>query len=134
YPNKHISVSINYDGQPLVKNFFLPSFKEETDLQFFPEGGDLVAGVPNIVAFKATGADGLGRDVSGEIRDAGGKRVASFRSTHRGMGKLVFIPEAGMRYSARLTHPEGTEREYELPPVQEEGYLLHIDPADSLIR
>ena len=39
----------------------------DVDLQFFPEGGDLVEGVFSKVAFKAIGANGLGKKVKGEI-------------------------------------------------------------------
>ncbi|HYH55580.1 MAG TPA: MG2 domain-containing protein, partial [Anseongella sp.] len=69
YPNKYICTSINFDGLPFVKNFFLPSFSPEIDLQFFPEGGNLIAGIPNVVAFKAVDASGMGKEVKGIISD-----------------------------------------------------------------
>ncbi|TCS89952.1 TonB-dependent SusC/RagA subfamily outer membrane receptor [Anseongella ginsenosidimutans] len=134
YPNKYIRTSINFDGLPFVKDFFLPSFKVDTDLRFFPEGGELIAGVPNIVAFKAIDASGLGVGVKGVIRDEEGKKITEFESVHRGMGKFVLTPLPGQDYTAGISLPGGGTREYPLPEVQEEGYLLTIRPADSVIR
>lgn len=134
HPNKYIHTSINYDGLPLVRDFFLPSFAGEVDLQFFPEGGELISGVPNTVAFKAIDTRGLGVDVKGIIRDSDGGKVTGFESSHRGMGKLVLTPKAGELYTAHLLQPAGRDTAYKLPPVAEEGYLLNIQPGDSLIE
>src|SRR5207244_4035368 len=51
---------------------------EQTDLQFLPEGGNLVAGLPVKVGFKAVSEDGKGADVSGSILNTKGEAVASF--------------------------------------------------------
>jgi len=45
------------------------------DLQFFPEGGQLIAGVPSKVAFKAAGVNGLSIGLKGTITDNSGKTV-----------------------------------------------------------
>lgn len=39
----------------------IPIHEDKTDLQFFPEGGQLVDGLTSRVAFKAIGNDGLGK-------------------------------------------------------------------------
>ena len=40
---------------------------ENTDLQFMPEGGNLVAGIKSKVGFKAIAEDGKGTDITGKI-------------------------------------------------------------------
>jgi hypothetical protein len=45
-------------------------------LQFFPESGDLVTGVPSRVAFKATDRHGLPYDVKGNVVGGNGKSIA----------------------------------------------------------
>ncbi len=42
---------------------------EEIHLSFFPEGGEMVAGIMTRLAIKAIGTDGLSRSVSGSIVD-----------------------------------------------------------------
>ena len=95
------------------------------DVQFFPEGGNLVAGLENVVAFKATDYAGRGLDLEGQVLDAQNKSVASFRSSHLGMGSFAFTPEAGQRYRA-VVAPAGVPVAVPLPAVRTSGYTLHI--------
>jgi hypothetical protein len=52
----------------------------KTDLQFFPEGGTLLAGVPAKISFKAIGTDGLGITTEGTIIDEQGLGGHRYRS------------------------------------------------------
>ena len=52
----------------------------KADLQFFPEGGELVTAMVSKVAFKAIGPNGLGINVKGVITDNTNTLVASFAS------------------------------------------------------
>nr|GFD16514.1 hypothetical protein [Tanacetum cinerariifolium] len=98
----------------------------KVDVQFFPEGGSLVAELPAVVGFKAQAATGRGATISGQVLDAQNKPVgAAFKSQHLGMGRLSFTPAAGQRYHARVTLADGTNADYPLPAVQPSGYSLH---------
>ena len=101
------------------------------DVQFFPEGGNLVAGMPAVVAFKATAASGRGQDVRGQILDEGAAVVASFAAAHAGMGHVAFTPAAGQHYRARLALPGGGTADYPLPAPQASGYTLHVTDAGA---
>jgi hypothetical protein len=105
----------------------------KVDVQFFPEGGNLVAGLPSVVGFKAQAATGRGATISGQVLDAQNKPVgAAFKSQHLGMGRLSFTPAAGQRYHARVTLADGTTADYPLPAVQPSGYSLHVvDSGDA---
>jgi hypothetical protein len=70
------------------------------DVQFLPEGGKLLQGVSNLVAFKATDASGFGTDIKGSVRDESGAEVASINTDYKGMGIFFFKPEPGKRYRA----------------------------------
>ena len=96
------------------------------DVQFFPEGGNLVAGLPAVVAVKATAAGGQGLDVRGQILTEANAVVASFAMAHAGMGHFTFTPAAGQRYHARLTLPGGGLADYPLPAPLASGYALHV--------
>jgi len=105
----------------------------KVDVQFFPEGGNLVAGLPATVGFKAVAASGRGAAISGQVLDEQNKPVvASLGTTHAGMGRLSFTPAAGQRYHARVKLPDGTSGDYPLPAVQATGYALRVlDTGDS---
>ncbi|HEY0054626.1 MAG TPA: hypothetical protein VGB63_04645 [Pedobacter sp.] len=102
---------------------------ERLDLQFMPEGGDLVAGLPVRVAFKAVNEDGRGADVSGEIYNSKSLKITAFKSLHKGMGSFNFIPKAGESYFARVNLPNGKYRDYPLPLVKINGISLRVDNA-----
>ncbi len=105
----------------------------KVDVQFFPEGGTLVAGLPATVGIKAQAATGRGATVSGQVLDEQGKPVGTaFAASHAGMGRVSFTPAAGQRYHARVKLPDGTSADYPLPAVQPTGYSLHVaDAGDS---
>ena len=97
------------------------------DVQFFPEGGYLVEGLPGVVAYKATDASGRSLAVRGQVLNAQNAVVVSaFSSRHAGMGRFTFVPGTGQRYRARVTLPDGSTAEYPLPAVQATGYSLHV--------
>ena len=79
------------------------------DVQFFPEGGDLINGIKSQVAFKAIKPDGLGIDVKGSIIDNAGAVVATITTQHLGMGVFNLLPEAGKIYKAAITFPYGSK-------------------------
>ena len=104
---------------------------EDADVQFMPEGGDLVAGLPAHVGFKAVGEDGRGIDISGVIVDADQHQLVSFVSTHKGMGRFDLNVEAGKAYFANVTLPGGAVRQYPLAPATNSGTLLWVKNAQN---
>lgn len=107
---------------------------DDVDVQFLPEGGHLLAGVRTQVNFKAVGVDGYGRDVSGEVVGDDGKAVAFFVSSHLGMGRFEFVPEAGRSYHALVQAGDTTVKRVELPAVLDEGIALHAELRDSALH
>jgi len=102
----------------------LPSGK--TDMQFMPESGWLVAGIPSRVGFKAIGEDGLGVAIRGTIVDSREREVVSFQSLYRGMGVCSLTPVAGETYSALVPQPDGRVDRYSLPAVKKKGIVLRV--------
>jgi len=96
-------------------------------LQFMPEGGNLVAGLPAHVAFKAIKEDGLGTDVSGKIFNSNSQEVAEFQSTHRGIGTFDFTPLGNETYSARIELPDGSYNTYPLPAIKSTGITMRVN-------
>ncbi len=109
---------------------------ENTDLQFMPEGGHLVAGLLSIVGFKAIGEDGKEVPISGTIVNSKGEVINRFRSIHLGMGSFELRPVAGETYSAKVDFANGSTKTYPLPQVKPTGIVMHIDNVaknDSLL-
>jgi alpha-2-macroglobulin-like protein len=120
-----LNVQLGYGGQNEAISRPIPIVLNKIDLQFFPEGGNAVAGLPTRVAFKAVNEFGKPADVEGTIHDSQGQQVASFSSYHDGMGAFEFLPQGG-RYEARLSKPYTAEKAFPLPMLERSGYILHL--------
>ena len=120
-----------------IVNKYIPikSTSNETDVQFFPEGGDLITGVRSRVAFKAIGADGLGKTITGYIQDNENVKSANLSSKHLGMGVFAFIPQPGKTYEAVIKFTDGSEKKFKLPVAKPEGLSLSLTPNlnDSVV-
>ncbi|WP_025765234.1 TonB-dependent receptor plug domain-containing protein [Dyadobacter tibetensis] len=100
---------------------------EAFDLQFFPEGGQLIAGVSSRLSFKAVGADGHSVDVSGFVLSEKGDTLQSFFSEHLGMGRLAFTPLANTGYKVIAKSPSGSYRQFSFPAIASEGFNMVTD-------
>jgi len=108
---------------------------EKIDVQFLPEGGYLVGGLPAHIGFKAIGEDGKGVEVNGIITDHSQQQVAAFAALHNGMGNFDLTPLSGEHYTAIIALPGAKHKEFPLPAVKETGTVLQVSNAlerDSL--
>lgn len=102
----------------------------KTDLQFMPEGGSLISGMLNNVAFKAINEEGKGVDVAGGVYDSKGKKVAEFKSMHAGMGLFELNTEANQTYTAKVNY-RGKQLSFALPRVKSSGIMLKVNNTDK---
>lgn len=107
------------------------SFSGKPDIQFLPEGGQMIAGIKNTIAVKAIDTNGYGVDATGQILDEQNNELLVFTTQYRGMGKFDFLPEAGKQYSARV-EIDGQEYTYSLPSVQEKGITMSVSSIPIL--
>lgn len=96
-------------------------------LQFFPESGNLVAGLQSKVAFKATDSKGLPINVKGDIVDNTGKKLGTFNSIHDGMGFFILHPAQGEQYKAVWKDQFGKPQETALPNCLPQGVALKLN-------
>ncbi|HEY9196800.1 MAG TPA: TonB-dependent receptor, partial [Mucilaginibacter sp.] len=128
----NIITTIKYaEKKTAEKTIIIKAMSNKVDVQFFPESGSLVNGVNSNVAFKAVGADGLGVDVQGTIVDGQNNKVASFSSSHLGMGVFKLNPATGENYKARINFPDGSEGVFDFPKATDDGYVLAIDNQEE---
>ena len=101
------------------------------NIDFLPEGGHLIAGVKNRIAFKATGKNGQGVTIE-SLTDAEGNEIV-LSPQHCGMGCFLYTPtERRAKVKARY---EGKEYTFTLPKPEEKGYALRLTPhADRTLQ
>jgi len=100
--------------------------KTGLDLQFFPEGGDLTAGLRSKVGFKVTDADGSGRSFTGVVINQRNDTVARFKTLKFGIGQFTFTPEASGSYKAIGRAADGEIVIRELPSIKKQGAVLSV--------
>ena len=101
---------------------FKTTSKALYDIQFFPEGGQFLEGVKNVIGIKAL-VNGKGYDYKGRIVNSKNEKVASFSSIHLGMSKSQFEYKENEKYKAIIAISD-TIIEKELPTARKEGVVI----------
>jgi TonB-dependent SusC/RagA subfamily outer membrane receptor len=121
-----LNITVDYDSYTESISRSIPIVLNRIDLQFMPEGGTLVEGIPTWIAFKALNENGKAADVKGDVWDNAGNKVASFESYHFGMGKFQFTPKHGVSYKVKLTAPASISSEFYLPKATTSGVVMNM--------
>ncbi|WP_460972224.1 carboxypeptidase-like regulatory domain-containing protein [Spirosoma migulaei] len=96
-------------------------------LRLFPEGGNLVEGLPARVAFQALDGQGRSLAIKGVVTNQKGDTLSDFQSLHRGMGTFTLTPQPGQHYRVLATSADGPILPVELPEALPTGYALAVD-------
>lgn len=123
------------DKELASASFNLKQTDNEIDFQVFPEGGELISGIPNQIGFKAVNPTGLGVDVKGVILDNANNEVGSFASSFAGIGSFYLSPDATKTYKVRYTTKNGISKTIDLPKPAASGITLQINNStDEVIN
>ena len=136
-----LSIQFNDGGnvETLVRP--IPIALKKLFVEFFPEGGDLVAGTPNRVYFQARTTLGKPAELKGRIVDDKGHAVAQGVATlhddhkpgvNQGLGLFSFTPAKDRTYELKIDEPAGMEGTYRLPAVRPEGIVLTV-PLEGIM-
>ena len=98
----------------------IPILLQTVDVELYPEGGDLIAGLPNRVYFEAFTPASKPADLAGIVIDQEGKEVARFESQHEGRGRFQLTPRVGEKVFAEAHAAIGYRyRFFPLPEVKQ---------------
>jgi len=95
------------------------------DIQFFPEGGNLINSITSVVGVKATDQFGKGVDYKGAVVDKNNDTVARFTPLKFGIGHFQFKPDNQTVYHA-VIKIGGKTIEKELPQINDNGYVMNV--------
>ncbi|MEM9192555.1 MAG: MG2 domain-containing protein [Myxococcota bacterium] len=124
-----MTLSMRHGGLTESAQRRVPVVADRVDLAIFPEGGDLVTGLPSRVYVAAHTPLGAPLDLRAEVIDDRNQRVAEVRTSLRGMGRFRFTPEAGRTYRLRVQGPMATEIAF--PTVRPNGCVLSADASGT---
>lgn len=108
---------ISRPKQVLEKN------KIELKATFFPEGGTMVRGVKNNIAFELTDQDGQGIDLTGTLSNG-----ETIKTSRLGRGVFAVTPDDE---SLKATFEwEGEKYSFKLPKAEKDGTVMRYSPRD----
>lgn len=123
---KHIKI-VNPSS---IRDTGVASSGNETVINFFPEGGQLVAGLNSKVAVRATDSHGKGLSVAGIIYDDQDQEVAEFSTPELGYSYFFLTPDKSKSYTARV-ELDSAIHSYLLPAVKETGLTLAANFSEA---
>ncbi|MBS1975666.1 MAG: hypothetical protein JST13_15065, partial [Bacteroidetes bacterium] len=131
---KPISIGALREKRIMKNNIFQhTNIVNKIDIQFFPEGGELVEDIRQKIAFKVINESGLGISVKGILLNNDNDTICSFQTEHNGMGYFYLLPLNGKTYKAIIIAEDGSRTMVYLPKPTISGIVLHID-NDSASR
>mgnify|MGYP007101825261 FL=1 len=98
--------------------------KDNLLVTFYPEGGHLIDGVENWIAFDATDQNGEAVNVKGTVT-ASGMPAVTIQAEHDGRGAFRVTP-SGKPMHAKFMF-RGKEYSFPLPKAEAEGVSLHVE-------
>ncbi|MBR3456519.1 MAG: hypothetical protein IKH26_14525 [Bacteroidaceae bacterium] len=104
--------------------------KSSLSVRFYPEGGDLVVGLPSRVAFTIMDKDGMPLAADGYVRDDTGRKMATIKSNADGCG-LFILDTTNRPLTAVVKDIKGKEHSFELPLVKPSGCTMAVDVMDT---
>ena len=109
----------------------------DATLDFFPEGGNLVAGMTSRVAYELRGKDGLFGEEKVTILEDGVKLLET-APQHLGKGSFIFTPKAGAKYRAEVTMTDSKGKQkkhkFDLPAIEAQGVVMNVTETDGRIN
>jgi hypothetical protein len=117
--------------------------QDRVEVEFFPEGGDLLAGIETRVYFRVRTLGGNSAALQGAIVDSHDREVVRLQTVQLkgqrdlGLGVFMLQPRLGETYRLRVDSPRGVDVRGTLPDVREQGVVLSlaaavIEPAESV--
>lgn len=116
----------NYDARYMYQRPKQRIAKPKADnliVTFYPEGGHLIEGVENRVAFNAVDQYGEAIQVKGMVQ-AAGEQPMEIQSEHMGRGSFCITPTSA-HLEARFTF-RGKEYRFDLPQAEKQGVALQL--------
>ena len=124
----------------IVNVFQRPDEKNKTidtklDVQFFPEGGNLIDGIKSKVAFRVVDFSGNGIAFSGAVLNSKGDTVVMLTPVKFGIGHFKITPKTEENYQVVIKEINGNVTRNKLPSIQLNGYTLMVtDTSENRVK
>ena len=119
--------------RPLRRLFKAENEPPKAVVKLYPEGGHLIAGVKNRIAFEANNDEGMHIEGTLAIVDASGNKVAETKTEQRGRGSVEFTPADKTKYTAQFTWEYAMAKQ-DLPKVEADGCAIMVTQENGQVK
>lgn len=131
--NRILYTSTTFNGVTKDFNFHLPiQSPDSIRVKFYPEGGDLVTGLSNRVAWEATLPDSRTPAQVKALLLENDKVLDTLRTDSSGMGLFTLLPGSNCVYTVKTikdSDSKTTVQTFTLPTSLQQGFVLEIPNA-----
>ena len=110
---------------------FLPSNIDPIVIRFYPEGGNLIAGIPTKIGFTAFNKWGIPVNVEGTVLNQEGEKITPVKTLTKGLGLFSIINPAQQKFKLQLSGITGQNQSFELPASKTDGLAISIIKTDA---
>ncbi len=100
----------NYEA---ITSIIIPCKEIPPILQFFPEGGNLINGQINKIAFNSSDLHGLPLDIKASVYNENDEKIKSIGTYYKGMGIFNLLIN-NEDYYIKIDHPKGYSKKYKI--------------------
>lgn len=104
-----------------------PPLDSALKVTFYPEGGNLVEGLPSKVVLKIQSLDGYGIKSTIQIIDNQNNVITQTHTNEMGLGEFILSPQRNTNYRALISWKDSLNQSFPLPTAQTEGIVLTVD-------
>jgi hypothetical protein len=109
--------------------------EDNITIEFYPEGGMLLANNIQRILYRATDPFGNPIDISGSVYDQHGNQAGAGKTMKKGYGLINLMPMPNQKYYFKIDDEYGKGLEYEIPEAQTDGSVFSlIKTEDSTLR
>jgi hypothetical protein len=119
----------------LTQKIPVHTVSDNISIEFYPEGGTLLANNIQRILYRATDPFGNPIDVSGSVYDQQGNQAGAGKIIKKGYGLINIMPMPNQKYDFKIEDEYGKNLEFELPEAQTDGSVFSlIKTEDSTLR
>ncbi len=110
---------------------FLPTNIDPVVIRFYPEGGNLIAGVPTKIGYTAFNKWGIPVNVEGAVLNQEGQQVTPVKTLTKGLGLFSVIYPGQQKLKLLLSGTTGQNQSFELPTSTTNGLAISVVKTDA---
>lgn len=100
--------------------------RQNSLLQLYPEGGNLVHGIESRIALRLTDDHGKPKAAVGRVEIGDGSVVAAFQTDEKGLASFDLLPDSNQQYGIRILENADSSKLYAMGEIQAKGISMKV--------